>query len=97
LPDVHALDVSKRLMDYGYHPPTNYFPLIVHEALMIEPTETETRETLDAFAQALLSIAEEAHSQPEHLHDEVLRTHGQPALARARAGRQRLDLAVLDD
>jgi glycine dehydrogenase subunit 2 len=68
-PDVHALDVSKRLMDYGYHPPTNYFPLIVHEALMIEPTETETRETLDAFAQALLSIAEEAHSQPELLRD----------------------------
>ncbi|MBM2851102.1 MAG: gcvPB, partial [Anaerolineales bacterium] len=47
-PGVHALDVSKRLMDYGFHPPTNYFPLIVHEALMIEPTETETKETLDA-------------------------------------------------
>jgi len=68
-PGVIALDVSKRLMDFGYHPPTNYFPLIVHEALMIEPTETETRETLDAFAEALLTIAEEAHSQPELLHD----------------------------
>ncbi len=66
-PGVHALDVSKRLIDYGYHPPTNYFPLIVHEALMIEPTETETKETLDAFAEALVSIAAEAHSQPELL------------------------------
>ena len=68
-PGVHALDVSKRLMDYGYHPPTNYFPLIVHEALMIEPTETETRETLDAFADALLSIATEAHTQPDLLRE----------------------------
>lgn len=68
-PGVHALDVSKRLIDYGYHPPTNYFPLIVHEALMIEPTETENKETLDAFAEALISIAAEAHSQPELLHD----------------------------
>ncbi|HZD58390.1 MAG TPA: aminomethyl-transferring glycine dehydrogenase subunit GcvPB, partial [Anaerolineales bacterium] len=50
VPDVHALDISKRLMDFGFHPPTNYFPLIVHEALMIEPTETESKETLDAFA-----------------------------------------------
>jgi len=66
-PGVHALDVSKRLMDYGFHPPTNYFPLIVHEALMIEPTETETKETLDAFADALLKIADEAHTQPEVL------------------------------
>jgi glycine dehydrogenase subunit 2 len=68
-PGVIALDVSKRLMDFGYHPPTNYFPLIVHEALMIEPTETETREALDAFAEALLTIAAEAHNQPELLHD----------------------------
>ena len=68
-PGVHALDISKRLMDYGYHPPTNYFPLIVHEALMIEPTETETRETLDAFAEALLTIAEEAHTQPDLLRE----------------------------
>lgn len=63
-PDVHALDISKRLMDYNFHPPTNYFPLIVHEALMIEPTETESKETLDAFADALLKIAEEAHTTP---------------------------------
>jgi len=68
-PNVHALDISKRLMDFGYHPPTNYFPLIVHEALMIEPTETETRETLDAFAETLLTIAAEAHTQPELLRD----------------------------
>jgi glycine dehydrogenase subunit 2 len=61
-PDVHALDISKRLMDYNFHPPTNYFPLIVHEALMIEPTETESKETLDAFADAMIKIAEEAHS-----------------------------------
>jgi len=66
-PGVHALDVSKRLMDYGYHPPTNYFPLIVHEALMFEPTETENRETLDAFAEVLIKIADEAHTQPELL------------------------------
>lgn len=66
-PGVHALDVSKRLMDYGYHPPTNYFPLIVHEALMIEPTETETKETLDVFADALITIAKEAHEQPDLL------------------------------
>ncbi len=67
VPDVHALDISKRLMDFGFHPPTNYFPLIVHEALMIEPTETESKETLDAFVEALLQIAEEAHTQPEVL------------------------------
>ena len=63
--DVRALDISKRLMDYGFHPPTNYFPLIVHEALMIEPTETENKDTLDAFAEALIQIAEEAKTQPE--------------------------------
>src|ERR671924_7791 len=51
---ITALDVAKRLMDYGFHPPTIYFPLIVPEALMVEPTETETKETLDAFAEALL-------------------------------------------
>jgi glycine dehydrogenase subunit 2 len=66
--DVRALDVAKRLIDYGFHPPTNYFPLIVHDALMIEPTETESKETLDAFAEALARIAEEAHSNPELLH-----------------------------
>ncbi len=66
-PEIHALDIAKRLIDYGYHPPTNYFPLIVHEALMIEPTETESKETLYAFAEALKKIAAEAHSEPEML------------------------------
>jgi glycine dehydrogenase subunit 2 len=67
VPDVHALDISKRLMDFGIHPPTNYFPLIVPEALMIEPTETESKETLDQFVEALVQIAEEAHTNPEIL------------------------------
>jgi glycine dehydrogenase subunit 2 len=67
VPDIRALDIAKRLMDYKFHPPTNYFPLIVHEALMIEPTETESKEVLDAFAEALLKIAEEAHTDPELL------------------------------
>ncbi len=66
--DIHALDISKRLMDYGFHPPTNYFPLIVHEALMIEPTETESKEMLDAFCDAMQAIAREAHENPELLH-----------------------------
>ena len=64
---VTALDVAKRLMDYGFHPPTIYFPLIVPEALMIEPTETETKETLDEFADAMLAIAREAAENPEVL------------------------------
>ena len=66
-PEIRALDIAKRLMDYKFHPPTNYFPLIVHEALMIEPTETETKQTLDSFAEAMIKIAAEAHSQPELL------------------------------
>jgi glycine dehydrogenase subunit 2 len=64
---VRALDIAKRLMDYDFHPPTNYFPLIVHEALMIEPTETESKQTLDEFADAMIKIATEAHTQPELL------------------------------
>ena len=68
-PEVHALDISKRLMDYGYHPPTNYFPLIVPEALMIEPTETESRQTLDSFIETMLAIAREAVESPELLHE----------------------------
>jgi glycine dehydrogenase subunit 2 len=66
-PGVIALDIAKRLMDYGFHPPTNYFPLIVHDALMIEPTETENKQTLDAFAEALIKIAGEARNEPELL------------------------------
>jgi glycine dehydrogenase subunit 2 len=66
---VHALDISKRLMDYGMHPPTNYFPLIVPEALLIEPTETESKETCDRFIEAMLKIAEEARTNPDLLHE----------------------------
>lgn len=62
---VTTLDIAKRLTDYGFHPPTVYFPLIVKEALMIEPTETETRERLDDFVQAMASIAQEARQNPE--------------------------------
>ena len=66
-PEVIALDIAKRLMDYGFHPPTNYFPLIVHDALMIEPTETENKQTLDAFIDAMLKIAMEAKQNPKLL------------------------------
>jgi len=62
---VRTLDISKRLLDFGVHPPTNYFPLIVPEALMIEPTETESRETLDDFAAIMKQIAREAVEEPE--------------------------------
>ncbi|MHB1127870.1 MAG: aminomethyl-transferring glycine dehydrogenase subunit GcvPB [Bacillota bacterium] len=64
---LHTLDIAKRLMDYGFHPPTIYFPLIVEEALMIEPTETETRDSLDRFAAAMENIARECHLSPEQL------------------------------
>ena len=72
---VTALDVAKRLMDYGFHPPTVYFPLVVPEALMIEPTETEAKETLDAFADAMVEIAREASEEPEQLKSAP---HGRP-------------------
>ncbi len=62
---VHTLDIAKRLLDYGYHPPTIYFPMIVDEAMMIEPTETESKETLDEFAKVLIKIAEEARSDAD--------------------------------
>lgn len=63
--NVKTLDIAKRLLDYGFHPPTIYFPLIIHEALMIEPTETENKETLDEFIQAMIQIAKEAETNPE--------------------------------
>lgn len=62
---ISALDIAKRLLDYGFHPPTIYFPLIVKEALMIEPTETESKETLDAFIRAMADIALEVETKPE--------------------------------
>ncbi|NOZ48919.1 MAG: glycine dehydrogenase subunit 2 [Chloroflexi bacterium] len=92
---IHTLDIAKRLIDFDYHPPTIYFPLIVPEALMIEPTETESKETLDGFIAALTQIADEARSDPELLHtaphhaptrrlDEV-RAARQPILAKTSA------------
>ena len=78
--DISALDIAKRLLDYGFHAPTIYFPLIVREAMMIEPTETESRATLDAFVEALFRITEEPydllheapHATPVSRPDEVL-------------------------
>jgi glycine dehydrogenase subunit 2 len=64
---VKTLDVAKRLLDFGFHPPTIYFPLLVDEALMVEPTETETRESLDAFCEAIEEILAEAERDPEIL------------------------------
>jgi glycine dehydrogenase subunit 2 len=84
---VRALDVAKRLLDYGIHPPTTYFPLIVKEALMMEPTETESKDDLDAFVAALRAVVEEARTDPE-----LLRTapHTMPVkrLDEVRAARQ---------
>ncbi|HEX4033425.1 MAG TPA: aminomethyl-transferring glycine dehydrogenase subunit GcvPB [Solirubrobacteraceae bacterium] len=62
---IRTLDLAKRMLDHGYHPPTVYFPLLVDEALLIEPTETETRETLDEFAEAIAAILSEAREDPE--------------------------------
>lgn len=69
VPDIHALDIAKRLLDYGLHAPTNYFPLIVPEALMIEPTETESKQSLDYYAGVMRKIAVEARTEPYLLHD----------------------------
>ena len=83
---VHALDIAKRLLDFGIHPPTIYFPLVVPEAMMIEPTETETRETLDNFIAVMRQIAREAREQPEMLleapHDTVVGRLDQTLAAR---------------
>ena len=69
VPGATTLDVAKRLLDYGYHAPTIYFPLLFHQALMIEPTETESLETLDAFCDVMHRIAAEAAEDPRILHD----------------------------
>jgi glycine dehydrogenase subunit 2 len=66
---VRAMDVAKRLIDLGFHPSTVYFPLVVEEAMMVEPTETESTESLDAFAEALLQVAREAAEHPDVLHE----------------------------
>jgi glycine dehydrogenase subunit 2 len=77
---VTTLDIAKRLMDYGFHPPTIYFPLVVPGAIMIEPTETESKEDLDLFIESMKAIAAEARENPELLHE-----------APTRARRRRLD------
>ncbi len=83
---VRTYDIAKRLIDHGYHPPTIYFPLIIDECLLIEPTETESLETLDAFADALIAVAREAHEDPELLttapHDAPVRRLDETTAAR---------------
>jgi glycine dehydrogenase subunit 2 len=73
---VHTMDIAKRLMDYGFHPPTIYFPLIVKEAMMIEPTETESKETLDEFAAAMHKIADESKENPDLVKSAPHKTSG---------------------
>jgi glycine dehydrogenase subunit 2 len=91
---VATLDVAKRLLDYGFHPPTIYFPLLVDEALMIEPTETETKESLDAFCDAIEEILAEAEQDPETLqgapYTTPVRRLDETAAARKPVVRQRL-------
>ena len=95
---IRTLDLAKRLLDHGFHPPTVYFPLLVDEALLVEPTETETKETLDGFAEAIAEILHEAREDPEiarqgAIHDAGAasgrsrrrETTGDQAAARARA------------
>jgi glycine dehydrogenase subunit 2 len=93
--EVTTLDVAKRLLDFGFHPPTIYFPLLVDEALMVEPTETETKESLDAFADAIEDILAEAERDPETLkhapHTTPVRRLDEARAARRPVVRQRLD------
>jgi glycine dehydrogenase subunit 2 len=93
---VTALDVAKRLMDYGIHPPTIYFPLVVPEALMVEPTETEPKERLDEFVEAMKAIAREAAESPEVLKEAP---HGRPVrrLDEVRAAKQPILRHAFDD
>ncbi|HET7522475.1 MAG TPA: aminomethyl-transferring glycine dehydrogenase subunit GcvPB [Bacillales bacterium] len=71
---VRTLDMAKRLLDFGFHPPTIYFPTIIDECMMIEPTETEARETLDEFAEAMIQIAKEVEEEPETVQEAPYRT-----------------------
>jgi glycine dehydrogenase subunit 2 len=84
---VRAMDVAKRLIDLGFHPSTVYFPLVVEEAMMVEPTETESKETLDLFAEAMLQAANEATEDPDLLHEAPVTTPVR-RLDEARAARQ---------
>jgi glycine dehydrogenase subunit 2 len=83
---VRMLDIAKRLIDKGFHPPTIYFPLTVEEGMLVEPTETESRETIDAFAEALIEIAHEARTDPELVksapHDSPVRRLDEASAAR---------------
>jgi glycine dehydrogenase subunit 2 len=92
---IRTLDLAKRLLDHGFHPPTVYFPLLVDEALLIEPTETETRETLDAFAEAIASILREAEEDPsiarEAPHTTPVRRLDEAGAAKRPVIRQALD------
>jgi glycine dehydrogenase subunit 2 len=92
---VRALDIAKRILDFGIHPPTVYFPLLVDEALMVEPTETETRETLDAFAEAIAAILREAEEDPsiarEAPHTTPVRRLDEAGAAKRPVIRQALD------
>jgi glycine dehydrogenase subunit 2 len=71
---IRAMDVAKRVIDVGYHPSTVYFPLVVDEALMVEPTETESKETLDGLAAAFRRAADEARTDPDLLHEAPVST-----------------------
>ncbi len=71
---VHAWDIAKRLIDFGIHPPTVNFPLVVDEAIMIEPTETESKETLDQFCDAMIAIAQEIEDHPDRVTNAPLTT-----------------------
>ena len=82
---IRTLDLAKRLLDHGVHPPTVYFPLLVDEALLIEPTETETKETLDRFAEIVAEILREAREDPEVARSAPY-THAGPAPGRGRRG-----------
>ena len=84
---VRALDIAKRILDFGMHAPTTYFPLIVDEALMVEPTETETKATLDAYADVLLAIDRESRENPERVKEAPTQTPVR-RLDEARAARQ---------
>lgn len=87
LSEVTSMDVAKRLLDYGFHPPTMYFPLIINQAIMIEPTETESKETLDKFADAMIQVAKEAEENPELLksapHNTIVRRPDETKAARS--------------
>jgi glycine dehydrogenase subunit 2 len=71
---ISTLDIAKRLLDKGYHAPTIYFPLIIPEAMMVEPTETESIDSMNAFAEAMIEIAKECNENPDMLHDAPLCT-----------------------